>query len=49
MKTIVKQANKKKLKEVDVFLKAKGIDLLYSEADLEADCQTHEQLRKEVC
>lgn len=27
--------------EVDVFLKAKGMDLHYSEADFEADRQTH--------
>ncbi|PSF33317.1 hypothetical protein C7H19_20170 [Aphanothece hegewaldii CCALA 016] len=33
--------------EVDDFLKAKGVDLPYSEADLEADSQTHEQLRKD--
>jgi predicted HTH domain antitoxin len=33
--------------EVDAFLKAKGVDLPYTEADLESDCQTHEQLRKE--
>ena len=31
--------------EVDAFLKARGVDLHYSEADLEADRQTHEQLR----
>ncbi|GFE70595.1 UPF0175 family protein [Chroococcus sp. FPU101] len=30
--------------EVDAFLKNKGIDLSYSEADLEADRQTHEQI-----
>jgi len=33
--------------EVDAFLKAKGVDLPYSEADLEADSQIHEQLRQE--
>ncbi len=32
--------------EVDAFLKAKGVDLHYDEADLEADRQTHEQLRQ---
>jgi len=32
--------------EVDAFLKAKGVDLHYDEADFEADCQTHEQLRQ---
>lgn len=32
--------------EVDVFLKAKGVDLHYDEADFEADRQTHEQLRQ---
>ena len=32
--------------EVDAFLKARGVDLHYSEADLEADRQTHEQLRQ---
>ncbi|WP_322744202.1 MULTISPECIES: UPF0175 family protein [unclassified Coleofasciculus] len=30
--------------EVDAFLKAKGIELHYNEADFEADRQTHEQL-----
>ena len=33
--------------EVDTFLKAKGIELHYNEADFEADRQTHEQLRRE--
>ncbi|MBE9170361.1 UPF0175 family protein [Pleurocapsales cyanobacterium LEGE 06147] len=33
--------------EVDAFLKAKGVDLHYDEADLEADHQTHEQLRQQ--
>jgi predicted HTH domain antitoxin len=33
--------------EVDAFLKAKGVDLHYDEADLEADRQTHEQLRRQ--
>ncbi|ELS03762.1 Uncharacterized protein family (UPF0175) [Xenococcus sp. PCC 7305] len=33
--------------EVDTFLKAKGVDLTYNEADFEADRKTHEQLRKE--
>lgn len=33
--------------EVDTFLKAKGAELHYNEADLEADRQTHEQLRQE--
>jgi hypothetical protein len=33
--------------EVDDFLKAKGVDLPYSEADLEADSQTHEKIGKE--
>ncbi|WP_250124213.1 UPF0175 family protein [Chroococcidiopsis sp. CCMEE 29] len=32
--------------EVDAFLKAKGVDLHYDEADFEADRQTHEQLRQ---
>lgn len=32
--------------EVDTFLKAKEVDLHYDEADLEADRQTHEQLRQ---
>lgn len=32
--------------EVDAFLKARGVDLHYSEADLEADRQTHEHLRQ---
>lgn len=32
--------------EVDAFLKNKGIYLLYSEADLEADRQTHQQIRE---
>lgn len=30
--------------EVDTFLKAKGVELHYNEADFEADRQTHEQL-----
>ncbi len=34
--------------EVDAFLKAKGVDLHYGEADFEADRQTHEQLQREV-
>jgi predicted HTH domain antitoxin len=33
--------------EVDTFLKAKGVELHYNEADFEADHQTHEQLRQE--
>ena len=33
--------------EVDTFLKAKGVELHYNEADFEADRQTHEQLRRE--
>jgi predicted HTH domain antitoxin len=33
--------------EVDAFLKAKGVDLDYDEADFEADRQTHWQLRQE--
>lgn len=33
--------------EVDTFLKAKGVELHYNEADLEADRQTHEQLRQD--
>ncbi|MEQ9357885.1 UPF0175 family protein [Coleofasciculus chthonoplastes] len=33
--------------EVDTFLKAKGVELHYNEADLEADRQTHKQLRQE--
>ncbi len=32
--------------EVDTFLKEKGVYLHYDEADLEADRQTHEQLRQ---
>jgi len=32
--------------EVDAFLKQKGVDLHYDQADLEADRQTHEQLRQ---
>jgi len=32
--------------ELDAFLKAKGVDLPYDEAELEADRQTHEQLRQ---
>lgn len=32
--------------EVDAFLKQKGVDLHYDEADLEADRQTHERLRQ---
>lgn len=32
--------------EVDAFLKAKGVDLHYSEADFEADRQTHRQLQQ---
>ncbi len=31
--------------EVDSFLKEKGIDLNYDQTDLEADRQTHEQLK----
>ncbi len=34
--------------EVDAFLKAKGVDLHYGEADFEADRQTHEQLQREA-
>lgn len=34
--------------EVDAFLKAKGVDLHYNEADFEADRQTHEQLQREA-
>lgn len=34
--------------EVDAFLKAKGVDLHYNEADFEADLQTHEQLQREA-
>lgn len=34
--------------EVDAFLKAKGVDLHYDEADFEADRQTHFQLRQEA-
>ena len=34
--------------EVYAFLKAKGVDLHYSEVDFEADRQTHEQLRQEA-
>lgn len=33
--------------EVDTFLKAKGVELHYNEADFEADRQTHEQLHRE--
>lgn len=33
--------------ESDAFLKVRGVDLHYDEADFEADCQTHEQLRQE--
>ncbi|MEQ8973378.1 MAG: UPF0175 family protein [Coleofasciculus sp. C1-SOL-03] len=33
--------------EVDTFLKATGVELHYNEADLEADWQTHKQLRQE--
>ncbi|MEQ8956516.1 MAG: UPF0175 family protein [Coleofasciculus sp. C2-GNP5-27] len=33
--------------EVDTFLKAKGVELHYNKADLEADRQTHEQLRQD--
>lgn len=33
--------------EVDAFLKAKGVDLHYNEADFEADRSSHEQLRQE--
>ncbi|NER19180.1 MAG: UPF0175 family protein [Symploca sp. SIO1B1] len=33
--------------EADAFLKSKGIHLTYSEADFEADRQTHEELRRE--
>ena len=32
--------------EVDAFLKAKGVDLHYLEADFEADRQTHSQLQQ---
>ncbi len=32
--------------EVDAFLKTKGVDLHYDEADFETDRQTHEQLRQ---
>ena len=34
--------------EVDAFLKAKGVDLHYNEADFEADLQIHEQLQREA-
>lgn len=34
--------------EVDAFLKAKGVDLHYDEADFEADRQIHEQLQREA-
>ncbi|MBW4640747.1 MAG: UPF0175 family protein [Gloeocapsa sp. UFS-A4-WI-NPMV-4B04] len=34
--------------EVDAFLKAKGVDLHYNEADFEADIQTHKQLQREA-
>jgi predicted HTH domain antitoxin len=33
--------------EVDAWLKAKGVDLPYNEADFAADSQTHAQLRQE--
>ena len=33
-------------KEVDAFLKEKGVYLHYDEADLEADRSSHEQLRQ---
>lgn len=33
--------------EADAFLKAKGIHLAYDKAELEADKQTHEELRGE--
>ncbi len=33
--------------EVDRFLKAKGLDLDYNEADFELDRQTHQQLQRE--
>lgn len=33
--------------EADAWLKSKGIDLHYSEADLKADHQTHQQLQQE--
>lgn len=33
--------------EVDAFLKQQGALLHYDETELEADCQTHEQLRTE--
>lgn len=33
--------------EVDAFLKAKGVDLHYDEADFEADRSSHERLRQE--
>lgn len=32
--------------ETDTWLKSKGIDLHYSEADFEADRQTHDELRQ---
>lgn len=32
--------------EVNAFLKAKGVDLHYDKADLEADRSSHEQLRQ---
>jgi len=32
--------------EVDSFLKERGIDLNYDQTDLEADRQTHEQLKE---
>lgn len=32
--------------EVDAFLKAKGVNLNYDEAELEADGETHTQLRQ---
>lgn len=34
--------------EVDAFLKAKGVDLHYDEADFEADRQIHQQLQREA-
>lgn len=33
--------------EIDTFLKEKGVDLTYNEADFQADRQIHEQLRNE--
>lgn len=34
--------------EIDSWLKDRGIDLAYSEEDFAADCQTHNQLQKDV-